>query len=340
MPFVKPNPDRLSVLRKLDEEESFIVSPIFPCGSMHLVVGDSGIGKSSWTLQWLYDWSQGKAVLGGMVSHPCEWVYISTDRSLRDTRRTLRRLGLGDWDIPAYGVEEICNREDLSNNLVAPTLDRIFQVFPDVKFITLEGLQTVMPNTNRGQSQNKSESLWMLQTRETILNRGITILATEHIAKGSDQTGAVRTRRNKALGSAALIGAVGTIVSFDYPETTKTGEKTTQYTDERVVHINGHNFAPYSLQYTCNSTGQFILESSRSGVELASYVTEDDVYLQLDTQLSAWPYERPLLELDVLALGRICKMSDKQSKTWLRAMVISGMVEQVQKGEYRKVRTQ
>jgi hypothetical protein len=333
---VKPDRNRLSVRKKLQETESYIVSPVFPCGGLHLVVGDSGMGKSTWLLELLHDWSKGVSVMGGLISHPCEWVYVSMDRALRDTDRTLRRLGLTDWDIPAYAIEELSPRDTTTKLLVAPTIEHIHNLFPKAKLIVLEGLQTALPNTSRGQTQNKAESLWLINLRDQILNKGITVIATEHKPKKVD---AGMNKRNTPLGTASLIGGSGTVVSFDYP-TDQKNRKDIEYINERVVHVSGHNFAPYHLIYTRDSSGRFILETSRSGNEINTYVTPEDGEIQIDAQFSAWPFDRVIKSIDLIAWSRVSTISEHQMYKWLRAQITAGRVEMIRKGEYKKVMTQ
>lgn len=328
--------DRLAVRKYLQERESYIIAPVFPCGSLHLLVGDSGIGKSTWLLETLYDWSRGISVMGGLISHPCEWVYVSMDRALQDTDRTLRRLGLGAWDIPAYAIEELCPRDDSTKLLVAPTVEHIHNLFPKAKLIVLEGLQTVLPNTGRGQTQNKAESLWLINLRDQVLNKGITVIATEHKPKKVDSG---TSKRNTPLGTASLIGGSGTVISFDYPEELK-GRKDTQYVNDRVVHVSGHNFAPYHLCYTRDATGRFILETSKSGTEVFTYVTPEDGEIQIDAQFSNWPADRMIKSVDLIAWSNVSSMSEHQMYKWLRAQINAGRVEMVKKGEYKKVLTQ
>jgi len=332
----KPDTDRLAVRQRLYLEESYIVSPIFPCGSLHLIVGDSGMGKSTWLLDTLHDWSMGMAVMGGLISHPCEWVYVSMDRALQDTNRTLKRLGLSNWDIPAYAIEELCPRDTATDLLVAPTIEQIHQLFPKAKLIVLEGLQTILPNTSRGQTQNKAEGLWLINLRDRILNKGITVIATEHKPKKVD---AGVNKRNTPLGTASLIGGSGTVISFDYPAGVR-GHKDEVYINERIVHISGHNFAPYHLCYTRDTTGRFILEASKSGTEVHSYVTPEDGEIQIDAQFSVWPADRAIKSVDLIAWANVSNMSEHQMYKWLRARITSGLMEMVKKGEYRKVTAQ
>ena len=329
------NHDRLSVRKAIESKDSYLVYPVFPCGALHMIVGESGMGKTSWSLPMLHDWEQGISVLGGLPSHPCKWVYISLDRSLQDLNRTLKRLGLGDWNIPAYSIEELLKRETESGLLTAPTLEYLVSLFPDVKFFFIEGLQPLIPNTGRGQSQNKAEALWLIQMRDIALSRGITIIATEHKPKNSD----TKSKRNAGLGSASLPGGVGTVVSFDYPESVKNGKNFID-TGERIVHLSGHNFAPYSLEYSKDSDGRLVLQCAVSGAERISYDSEDDRVVKLDTQLSVHPVEQVITTSVIHMWGGIFGLTESQVSRWQKNQVQSGRLEMVVKGQYRKVRVQ
>jgi AAA domain len=336
---LKPiDPNRLALRQALEKDERYIVSPIFPCGAMHLITGDSGIGKTTWFLEWLHDWSLGKCVIGGLTSHPCEWVYVTMDRSLRDTNRTLRRIGLADWNIPVYPIEEICSRNEVDETLEAPTIFQIHRRFPNAQLICLEGLQTITPNTGRGQTQNKAEALWILEIRDKILNKGITVIASEHQGKGSDGTGT--SQRKRALGSATMLGGIGTTVSFDYPREAK-DKKETHYVNERIVYIEGPNFAPYTLQYDKDENGRLILNTSRSGVELFTHVTDEDHEIQIEAQFSHHPINQLIRTgVELTAWGKVSSMTENQLYKWVKKTVSSGRMEMIKRGEYRKVQVQ
>lgn len=328
--------DRMKVRKALYAKESFIVAPVFPTGGLHLIVGDSGTGKSTWSLQLLRDWSQGIGVLGGLPSYPCEWVYVSADRSLRDVNQTLKRLGYTDWNIPAYAVEELCGVEEGTKLLVPPTIFRIHELFPKAKLIFLEGLQTLSPNTTRGQSQNKAETLWIMEMRHKILNKDITIIATEHVSKSDVQSKSIR---NRALGSASLIGGAGTIVSFDFPEASKVAG-TTAHTDERVVNIVGPNFAPMVLDYSRDTDGRFILQASRTGAETIAHETEDDGSIKMNTALSVHEFDKVLTSKQIELWARSAGVSDASKYRWIKSLIETGNLISVSRGVYQKARQQ
>jgi RecA-family ATPase len=193
---------RLAHRERLRTKERFIVDTIFPAGALHVIGGPSGIGKTTWLLQSLHEWEQGKPILG-FPSHPCKWVYVSLDRSLLDGDRTLRRIGLADWNIPMYSIEEICERDTVTKRItVEPDLFMVANRFEDVELIVVEGLQGFLPDIKRGQTQNKAEQLWMVKIRDEILNTGKTIIATTHSPKAEDNTKSANNRK-AFLGSQA-----------------------------------------------------------------------------------------------------------------------------------------
>src|SRR5205807_2646596 len=124
-------------------------------------------------------------------------------------------LALGDWDIPVYAIEGVMPHNKYGRITADASVDHVVQEFPDADLIVIEGLQGLMPNTGRGQTQNKAELNWMIDVRDRFLNNGKTIIATTHSPKAIEKS---KHKRENFLGSQALIGACGTMVSFDLPE--------------------------------------------------------------------------------------------------------------------------
>jgi hypothetical protein len=134
-------------------------------------------------------------------------------------------------------MEEIVPRTSKGLIEVEPQIKHIVDKFPDCGLYVVEGLQGFLPNTARGQSENKAEQLWALRLRDEILNKGKTILATTHSPKAIE---GYKHNRENMLGSQALIGAAGTIVHFALPETG--AKRDLVQTTDRVVTVMGHDF--------------------------------------------------------------------------------------------------
>ena len=122
------SPSRLQYRRELMKTDDYLIEDILWKGTLNLIGGPSGVGKTTWLLPLLKDWSEGLPVLNGKASKPCPWVYVSSDRGLRETNRTLARLGLSDWDIPCWVVEEIMPVDSID-------MLHVFERFPDRKSV-------------------------------------------------------------------------------------------------------------------------------------------------------------------------------------------------------------
>lgn len=335
----------------MSQNRRYLVDTIFPTGGLHLLGGPSSAGKTTLLLQTLYAWDRAQAVFGNFQSHPCEWVYVSGDRSLSETNATLDRLGYADWDIPCYAMEDLALRD--SGNLISeePTIFHVANRFPDAELIVVEGLQAFLPNTQRGQSQNKADQLWMMRIRDQILNpskkflHGRTIIATTHTAKSKQQAGKM-DKRNSFLGSAALIGACSTCLSFDSPydvaQTSGGATKTPVYSDpgERLVTIMGRDFQDIELNYSRDKNGGFVLETSRTGNIVKSEQTPDDKELLLDFKLMAHPAENEVRTVDLKMWAMGAQVNEEFLYKWLRAKIENGVISQLARGRYKRIRPQ
>lgn len=236
--------------------EKWLVDPIFPSGAMHLIGGPSGSGKTTWLLQQLHEWDQGLPLFGRYKSNPVPWVYIGCDRSLRETDKTLQRLGYHDWKFEAYALEDLLTHVKDAGMLKvkeSPSINQhILAKFPDIELFVIEGLQALMPDMERGRSQNKAELLWALSLRLNLEPVNKTIIATTHSPKVTQAGGVAQDARSKFLGSQGFIGTCSTMVGF---------EKDENRPQQRKVKIMGRNFPDIDQIYSLDERGKFVLES-------------------------------------------------------------------------------
>jgi RecA-family ATPase len=78
---------------------AYLIEDLLPTHEVHLLAGPSGAGKTRWLFQMLLEWQQGLPVLG-KKSYPCEWVYVSGDRSRDSVTRTLGGMGIDPDKVP------------------------------------------------------------------------------------------------------------------------------------------------------------------------------------------------------------------------------------------------
>lgn len=251
-----PNPNerysRLEHRRKLRSQEKYIIDKIFPAGGLHILSGSSGSGKSTWLFQQLYEWSHGRPVLG-YPSFPCPWVMLTYDRGSLDNDQTLRRIGLGEWDLPIYAFEDLYRggqEPDLFSLCKDPR-------FTEIELFVVEGLMSFVPDPKPKQSQNKCEQMWVSRIRNEILQHGKTVIGTAHLTK--QQQNQVLTRTNM-LGSASFIGGISTVVLFDDLADAKKlkAQNIRVHDNGKLVSVCPRQAKDIHVQYSRDEVGRFV----------------------------------------------------------------------------------
>ena len=226
-----------------DPSQKWVIEDLFEVGEIHLLTGPSGSGKSTWFLNTIYEWAKGKDVLGH-TSFPKPYVYIVCDRTLSMTFDTLKRIGLENWDIPMFTIDEL--QAELKGEVI--TLEKIADMLPWVKVFFIEAIGWFEPSHNSRQMGYTESLKYWSSIRGRFAKRGLTIIATTHSpkAKGKDRYGHSRER---VIGSAATGGACATIVTFDFSDETNA-------TDEgRIITISPRNSKNLVLHYTLDEHG-------------------------------------------------------------------------------------
>jgi hypothetical protein len=305
-------PSRIEFRKKLRVGEHFLIDPILPVGTMNLIGGPSGIGKSTWLFQTLYDWAHGRPVLGKYKSNPCPFVYVSMDRGVLETDRTLRRLGFGNWDIPIYSIEDLANEADL---------EKVTDRFPKIDLFVVEGLQAALPD-GKG-SQNRQEMRWAISLRKKLLNKGKTLLATTHSPKSQIDTAHARSN---FLGSVSLHACFSTMISFDLPQSARDVAKGKAVrTDNREVLIQGRDFPDIRLDYTRDEQGRFRLIDG-----------ELDAEIKMDTWFCDLPIGTKITTAMMEARARSAKVGRATLFRWIEQMMKSGQMDRPARGVYFK----
>jgi hypothetical protein len=306
-------PSRIEYRRNLRQRERFLIDPLLPQGTMNLLGGPSGIGKTTWLFQQLYDWSVGRPILGKYKATPTSFVYVSFDRGVLETDRTLRRLGYANWDIPIYSIEDLGNE---------PDIQIVFDRFPKVDLYVIEGLQAALPD-GKG-NQNRIEMRWAIDVRKRMLAKGKTILATTHSPKS--QVDSAHSRSN-FLGSVSLHACFSTMISFDIPQAAREAAKgKVVHTDNREVLIQGRDFADIKLSYSRDDNGRFRLLDSQMDNEI-----------KLDSWFADLPNSTTIKSSMLEAKARSCQLSRAGLFRWITQMLKDGRLTRPVRGQYFKV---
>jgi hypothetical protein len=338
--------DRRLSLRPSD---SFIIDPIFPNASLHVINGPPDIGKSTWLFDLLYNWELGKAVLGGCRSLPCDWVYISFDRGLRDTDRTLRRIGLDHWNMPAYAIEDLIDKNAQGKIDLEPNIFAVVKKFPNCQLYVIEGLQMLMPNVARGQSLNKAQAMWVVKLRHEILNAGKTIIAVNHMPKGN----MAAHDREAGMGSQGLIGGLGTTVNFGLPPDEhgkEQGMLGQNQCMQRLVSIMPKNSPKVYLTYSVGDHGRLELEAAQkqeynesAGKTVTTgevFDTPSDIRRILDMHLNVYEGQAELTERQVLKWAADANIATALAKDWVKMQVRDGRLVREGGGNFRRTSVQ
>ncbi len=270
----------------------------------------------------LRQWDQGIDILGG-VTHRVPWIYVSGDRGTLDTDKTLRRLGMEDWNMPCYAYEEVTSEGEHS-------LFKVAETFPDAQLIVIEGLQAFIPESPK-QSQNKATLTWMTEVRRKILNKGKTIIATVHSPKQE-----YANNRNNFLGSASLAGATSTLINVTHAPTNAEG------VNNRVRHVRvgGRNFPDLFMTYELDSSGMFVementptpvsdSEAEKAGLEPPSYHALDGSIAVMSAG-AKFPMEH------FFQAAKHAGVSNATMYRWLEKRVDAGLVVKVARGLYER----
>lgn len=273
---------RLQHRRHQRQNNWSIVDKILPGNALHIVVGNSNVGKTTWLMQILYQWAHGEPVLG-FESHPCPWVYVSLDRASWETDKLLIRVGLEHWDAPIFSIEEV------TNTAYGYSLETILNHphFNGIKLFVIEGLQGLIPSPGPRQSQNQAEMQWIIGIRQMLFASQRAIIAVTHPPK-SKRTEVYASSRSETLGSQSIGACSGTMIHVN-----NVYDEADNKLDQRELSLDGKDFRQFSVLYDIDQKdGRFLNpQIGSSGKELKE--SERRASVNQDN-LDMWLMARPL----------------------------------------------
>jgi hypothetical protein len=234
-------------------QDVWIVEGLFEVGEIHQLSGPSGVGKTTWMNAMMYDWALGKPILGHK-SYPRPYAYIVCDRSFNLTTMTLARLGLQDWNVPMFTIDEL--RREIKGEVTIP---KIVDMLPWVEVFFIEAIGIFEPTSN-GKAAGYVEAMNYWASIRQVLSKGKTIIATNHSpkAKGKERYGHSRER---ILGSVAHGASIATTICFDFEEENNSTDM------NRILTISPRNSPNMVLRYGLGANGEFVYKSVFEGEE-------------------------------------------------------------------------
>jgi hypothetical protein len=193
--------------------QTFLVDGLMPTGEVHVLVGASGVGKSSFLYNFINDWQHEKKIFGRKTTwYP--YAVLSNDRSKAGIMRTLQRLDLNPklFNIQeTLGIEYKGGYKDDGQTHLMSDLEFVIRESlrknKELKVFFVEGLHVGQAEGNDYGAASRA-----LQGLNALCQRcHLTIVGTTHSPKNNP---AVESSRESIIGSVANGGMVETIIAF------------------------------------------------------------------------------------------------------------------------------
>jgi len=205
-------------LKEIDESkpvyprQTYLLDGLLPTGEVHVLVGSSGIGKSTFLYDFINRWQHEETIFGRKATR-YPYIILSNDRSKAGLIRTLQRLGLNP---KLFNIKETLGiaykggympdgRTPLMSDLEF-IIRECVKKQPELRVIFVEGLHIGQAEGNDYGAT--SRSLKGLNALCQQLN--LTIVGTTHTPKYR----ALKSTREAILGSVANGGMIETAITF------------------------------------------------------------------------------------------------------------------------------
>jgi AAA domain-containing protein len=205
-------------LREIDESkpvypsQTYLLDGLLPTGEIHVLVGSSGIGKSTFLYDFINRWQHEDTIFGRKATR-YPYIILSNDRSKAGIIRTLQRLELNP---KLFNIKETLStvydggympdgRTQRMSELEF-TIRECVKKQPDLRVIFVEGLHIGQAEGNDYGATSRS-----LKGLNALCQRlNLTIVGTTHTPKH----GALQSTREAILGSVANGGMIETVITF------------------------------------------------------------------------------------------------------------------------------
>lgn len=201
----RPNPFRDMLRGKHRIPREYLVDEILPCKEVHLIVGASGSGKSTWLYGcFLPDWAGGKPIFG-YESNPVPYVVVSMERSIDSVLVTLDRLGAPETPIA----------DGRGCRSLEAAVERGLDVVSDARFFIIEGIATIAPSGAKADYANIGK--FLVDAGQFAEQRGFSFAGTAHQPK-MHKGESYEDPRQRVLGSVAWAAMSETIILIERDE--------------------------------------------------------------------------------------------------------------------------
>jgi hypothetical protein len=299
------------------DPSNYLIKEIMQKRQLSLMAGPSGVGKTTFLIQMLKDWQQGKKLFDLYESYPANFLYVSNDRTGENLDVTKYRLGV---DFPSLVMMDMARPPDKIEGVIriARALD------PKVELIILD---TILDFFKGNINDYQDVKDFLQQTTKLCGKNKVTILGIGHSPKLKEGE-SYPDPRNKLLGSSAWPAFVDTIFVFD-----AVGEGL----DDRKyrVRLLPRNSGEKEFWFVKDEKGLFVPTIPEKEKELARKETLK--MFMMDRFLDSKEVGREWETKEAMAWGEKKGLSAKTIQRWLEQIVMDRRAEKNARGVYSRI---
>lgn len=192
--------------REHPDAYDFLIDPIMPKYTVHLLVGPSGAGKTTWLINMLKTWSRGDSVFS-YKSNPVPWMYLSLDRTEEENIRVFTRVGVHSSRVKRPTRTE----QRKKGETLLFYLGKLKTKYPEIELFIIDGFQMATPEGKV--SDYGIVSTFLNEIKEFCAAKRVTVIGVCHENK-TKKNEDYQATRDKTLGSVAWPSCSGLIISL------------------------------------------------------------------------------------------------------------------------------
>jgi hypothetical protein len=307
------------------ESQRFIIENILPEGELHILAGPSGVGKSTLILPMLKAIEDGTPIMG-FKTIPVPFVYIMCDSTSTSLQRKLNRIGLGDWDIPAYSIEDLA-KPPFSLKPHTVEIEDLPIMFPWAKLFILEAYNWFYKAKSPNASKDYVDILqFWSRVRDFFGEKNLTIVGTTHIAKQKKNEGYALVR-DKVFGSVAQPAICSTVMVLEQGR----GD------DDRTLHVSPRDYPEFKAEFLRDKEGKLHFSKVVGNIQEKMEAAQEDLssFQLLDRKLLAYMDQEILAGSVVKGWCQELGLSTRTAFRWIANKLEIGDLIKVQQGQWR-----
>lgn len=222
--------------------DGFLVDDILPANCVHLLGGASGVGKTTFALQFLDEWHASRTFLG-LPAAPVPFCWVSCKRSNKSLCRTIRRVrpSIVVPIVSLIGSIPVREGDSPVHHALKLARDRV----PELRLLVFDSLTALCPGKI---TDNAAVAKFMSSLNSLCERESVTILGFGQAAKIREGE-TIHNPRERFIGSVAWGGFAETVIHIESLKVSDPKDK------RRQVTILPMNSSPITLNYELDAAG-------------------------------------------------------------------------------------